>query len=381
MNERELPVARSWYDDGYDAFDDSGDDSGYDSAAYDDGGYDPLTETAAFDPVTAYHDGGSGFGALGSDWVPPATPAHRAPRRHPSFRRILIAALALAVIGGVGFALAGRADPSRPVAGPARHDDRASRGDGRAEAPLPGGDPVPASSEPASPGAPAAPGATASGPSVTHSAPASTAATPGSSGGTAAGPEPAGTSTTADRVILSNWQVTVYYTAVEAFHTDAPVDVVGCLVLECANGDKALGRYPESFVDAVHDEGSGRITTGTHAGRYLNWSYDVGFWLDDAPRDSHGRALIPFRSAAADGVPAGTQLRLVDCGTLDSGETVPSDVCQKLSSGQWEIRDEFTPTLGGERHIDLYIGEEDRANFTSSALFTTLEGAAFAQQL
>src|SRR5690348_7211888 len=91
------------------------------------------------------------------------------------------------------------------------------------------------------------------------------------------------------------WTVTVYYTAVASFHDGATERVLGCPQLECSGGSDDLGSYPASFVRAVHDEGTGRIA----AGRYLNWSVDVGYWLDSAPRDSAGGVLEPWRSAAA----------------------------------------------------------------------------------
>jgi hypothetical protein len=174
------------------------------------------------------------------------------------------------------------------------------------------------------------------------------------------------------------WLVTVYYTAVESFHHDPPVEVTGCATSGCANGDDSLGWYPHGFVEAAREEGSGRITSGEHAGKYLNWSYDIGYWLDSAPRNAHGGALEPFRSAAADGVPDGTRLRLVDCGRLDSGDPVPSEVCETLRNGDWQIQDRFTPGLGGPQHIDLYIGEESELNFTTvGALYVSLHGAGF----
>jgi hypothetical protein len=176
------------------------------------------------------------------------------------------------------------------------------------------------------------------------------------------------------------WLVTVYYTAVEALHADPPVPVTGCTAAgDCENGDEPLGDYPKGFADAVREEGTGRITSGPHAGRYLNWSYNIGYWLDEAPRDAHGRPLQPFVSAAAGGLPDDTRLRLVDCGKLDSGDPVPEHVCEPLRSGNWEIRDRFTPGLDGEQHIDLYIGEETGPDFTSSgALYVSLHDARFA---
>lgn len=173
----------------------------------------------------------------------------------------------------------------------------------------------------------------------------------------------------------TGWTVTVYYTAVESFHSDPPVAVQGCLVLDCADGTDDLGSYPGDFVIAVKDEGAGRLTSGPHAGRYLNWSYDVGYWLDDVPRTSSGAALQPMVSAASDGLVTGAQVSIEDCGTEDGGSAVPRDVCDMLSAPNWVIDDEFTPGLGGDKHIDLYLGEEDTADFTEQPLYTTLTDA------
>jgi hypothetical protein len=167
------------------------------------------------------------------------------------------------------------------------------------------------------------------------------------------------------------WTVTVYYTAVASFHDGATERVLGCPRLECSSGSDDLGTYPASFVQAVRDEGTGRID----AGRYLNWSVDVGFWLDTAPRDSAGGVLEPWRSAAADVdvLPAGKEFTITSCGTADD---VPPEVCDRLRAATWTVRDEFTPGLGGENHVDVYIGEETGPNFTDSAWYTTLENAA-----
>jgi hypothetical protein len=174
----------------------------------------------------------------------------------------------------------------------------------------------------------------------------------------------------------SGWEVTVYYTAVESFHADDDlVEVRGCPTIDCTNGDDRLGDWPSGFVEAVQDEGTGRITSGAEAGRYLNWASSEGYWLDDAPRDAAGRPLEPYRSAAADGVEQGTRVRLVDCGNGNDGGPVSATVCGRLQGGDWEIRDRFTPGLGGERHIDLYLGEEDVDDFTDSEMFTSLAGA------
>jgi hypothetical protein len=169
----------------------------------------------------------------------------------------------------------------------------------------------------------------------------------------------------------TGWEVTVYYTAVAALHSGATQQVTGCPTIDCEKGrnQRDLGTFPASFVKAVKDEGTGRVTDG----RYLNWSYDTGYWMDTAPRDTAGRALVPWVSAAADSdvLRTGTRFSVLRCGTA----SVTAAVCAKLKAPTWTIVDEFTPGMGGSKHVDVYVGEETGADFTDSDLYTTLEGA------
>ena len=174
-------------------------------------------------------------------------------------------------------------------------------------------------------------------------------------------------------VLSGGWEITVYYTAVEDHHSGEPETVTGCRGLDCAHGDDDLGRYRSDFVDAVREEGTGRTAAGT----YLHWSYDVGFWLDTRPRDTAGRALRPFVSAAADPtvLARGTHFSIAACGRADDGSPPAAPVCAALRKARWTVTDEFTPGLGGSRHIDAYIGEETGPDFTSSPWYLTLRGA------
>jgi hypothetical protein len=170
------------------------------------------------------------------------------------------------------------------------------------------------------------------------------------------------------------WELAVIYTAVEKFHTDKKVSVIGCTKLQCSEGTDKLGKFPAGFVKAVKDQGSGRLTDG----RYLNWSYDVGYWLDTAPRNASGGALEPFVSAAADPavLPQGTRFTVAGCGHVASKTAKPpAEVCDKLKGASWEISDELTPGSGGDHHVDLYIGEETRKHFQDTQWYTTLRDA------
>ncbi|MEV6929883.1 hypothetical protein AB0M46_36105 [Dactylosporangium sp. NPDC051485] len=204
-----------------------------------------------------------------------------------------------------------------------------------------------------------------------HDEPAVTGEPPGHPPATGAYPSLAGSLATGSPVELAGWEVTVYYTAVETLHTDKKTAVTGCPTIDCDKNrnQRPLGDFPASFVKAVKDEGTGR----TADGRYLNWSYDTGYWMDTAPRDTAGRPLQPWSSAAADSgvLKAGSRFTIMRCGTAE----VTARVCARLKAPTWTIVDEFTPGLGGGKHVDVYIGEETEPDFTGSDMYTTLEGA------
>ena len=201
-------------------------------------------------------------------------------------------------------------------------------------------------------------------------------------------PNPAPTPTptptpTPGSVSSEAYTITVYYTAVESFHTTAAQSVKGCLIRDCAFGNNVIGNYPASFIKATKTEGTGRITTGANAGKYLNWSVDVGYWLDTIPSDGYGGALVPFRTAAADDIALakGTQFRLVAPLKQEDGSALDNASANRLLSATWLINDQFTPGLGGALHLDVYIGEEDRVNFTNtSPLYTTLINTKIVKQ-
>jgi hypothetical protein len=183
---------------------------------------------------------------------------------------------------------------------------------------------------------------------------------------------PASASPTHAGKVRGTWEITVYYTVVEKYHHGAATKVTGCPRLDCTGGHDDLGTYPADFVADVRTEGTGV----TSAGKYLNWSYDIGFWLDTAPRDTDGDPLEPFVSAAADPsvLEHGTRFRFATCGRQDDGSAVPEPVCARFRAAGWRIDDEFTPGLGGPQHIDLYIGPETEERFTDSDSYVTLDG-------
>ena len=216
---------------------------------------------------------------------------------------------------------------------------------------------------------------------------AATTGTAGTTGGTSTSPSTPSTPATptapptGGTVSTEVYTITVYYTAVESFHTDAAQTVTGCLTTTCSFGNSVIGSYPASFIKATKAEGTGRITSGANAGKYLNWSVDVGYWLDTIPSDGYGGALVPFRTAAADAIalPRGAQFRLVGPLKQEDGSALDAGSASRFLAATWLINDQFTPGLGGALHLDVYIGEEDRVNFTNSAMYTTLANVKIAR--
>jgi hypothetical protein len=181
--------------------------------------------------------------------------------------------------------------------------------------------------------------------------------------------------------LSKGWRITVYYTAVESFHTGARKRVRGCLTSGCGRPQADLGSYPEGFVKAVRTEGAGRITSGPHKDRYLTWSRRVGhFWLDDIARDATNRPLRPWVTAAADRtvLKRGSRFTITGCGKGWAGRTVPASTCERFRAARWTVVDVFAPGYGGEHHADVYIGEETGPDFTGSPFYTTLNGATLA---
>ena len=171
----------------------------------------------------------------------------------------------------------------------------------------------------------------------------------------------------------SGWRITVYYTAVMAFYSGSPQTVYGCSDLVCSKKNAYLGIFPSDFVNVVKTEGTGKIANGS----FLNWSIDVGYWMDSAPRDAQGNALVAYQSAAADpSITYGKTFRVLSCGA-DTETKTPTDaaVCSTYQAPKWLVSDRFTAGAVG-KHVDLYIGEQDSVNFTAKAQIIDASNAA-----
>ncbi|MDB5064679.1 MAG: hypothetical protein JWM18_1113 [Chloroflexi bacterium] len=178
-------------------------------------------------------------------------------------------------------------------------------------------------------------------------------------------------------VTSGGWTLLAVFTAVESYHLDGDAEQVrGCALgaaHTCRNGTSDLGTYPGDFVTAVEEEGTGRITKGIYAGSYLVWDSVKGFSLDTMPLDDNGTPLRAFVSAAADdGITLMTHIRVLDCGVDTSTlEPLPPSVCTRFSSPDWVVVDR-SGDAAGSHSLSLYVSEEDRPDFVTSYVTTTV---------
>lgn len=179
------------------------------------------------------------------------------------------------------------------------------------------------------------------------------------------------------------YYISVYYTPVEIYHGGPEQDLWGFTSVARESGIVLLGSFSESFIAAVQMQGSGRITSGTYAGKYINGSFRGGFWLSEFAPTVYGSPLHPFISAACDDtvLAPGTRFKLKKPLLQSGGDPIRSAGAKKLLDTTWEVQDHFASGYGGDFHIDLYIGEEDSGDFTTdNPFYVTLENVIIATE-
>jgi hypothetical protein len=185
--------------------------------------------------------------------------------------------------------------------------------------------------------------------------------------------------------ITGGWLVTVYFTPRESNYGGESTAIHGCPAGYCPPGqEQALGSYPTAFLDRMRIQGSGLLTSGTFAGKYLNWSSGVGgtgYWIEDVPKSASGNALVGRQSAASPSLPYGANFRIADCGRNAFGGPLNDATCAELKNPTWRIIDRFEPYAAqGDHHIDLYLGvERPGETFASSPLYVSWSDVVIAR--
>jgi hypothetical protein len=181
---------------------------------------------------------------------------------------------------------------------------------------------------------------------------------------------------------MSNITATVYYTPVESYYPRKDLTTVRAWPnVRTVSSKVRVGPLPAAFVRHTRAEGTGKITSGKYAGRFLNWSYEglgpnenqEGFWIDTCPRNAYGGCLKKRVTSAAVrslGIKRGTQFKLVTCGS-EKG----SPACAYFKQGNWVVKDRFTTGIASDRQIDLYYGLQNFKGFRQSDYWITMRGA------
>ncbi|MFJ5776385.1 hypothetical protein [Streptomyces sp. NPDC093094] len=161
---------------------------------------------------------------------------------------------------------------------------------------------------------------------------------------------PAG-SPRADEPARDGYTLTVYYTPSEVYH-HGPRRSIRDRV--CA-GQSLPDTFPADYLDRVGLEGFGKNARGD----YLGWDFTrhCYFSTEQSPVGSHDNPLVPWRSVAANHLPSGTRIRVVDC-----GEGLSAGICARVRSADWRVDDLCSIGCDDARHLDLYIGEQTRAD-------------------
>ncbi|WP_320783384.1 hypothetical protein [Streptomyces sp. CRN 30] len=160
------------------------------------------------------------------------------------------------------------------------------------------------------------------------------------------------------------YTLTVYFTPSEAYYDGPRRDIRD----KVCPGEELPDAFPADYLERVDLEGFGR----TARGDYLGWDFDEHcyFATDEPPVGSHDNALVPWRSVAANHLPYGTEIRIGDC-----GPGVPGDICARVKAAHWRVDDLCSIGCDDTNHLDLYIGEQTRADLEDEDYYFVTEGA------
>ncbi|MFJ3725782.1 hypothetical protein ACIPYQ_24870 [Streptomyces sp. NPDC090045] len=79
---------------------------------------------------------------------------------------------------------------------------------------------------------------------------------------------------------------------------------------------------------------------------------------------------MPWQSVAANHLAPGTRIRITDC-----GPGVYDEICARVKSAHWRVDDLCSIGCNDAKHLDLYIGEQTRADFESEDFYFATKNA------
>jgi len=156
----------------------------------------------------------------------------------------------------------------------------------------------------------------------------------------------------------NDWELTVYYTPVSTYYGSATQWLPACNRSEPGAGNGGWW-VPPSFVpltDPDTSEGWGKV-----GGVYVQTSGSCAHSAT-APLDAQDRALIAWRSAAADpSIPFGTTFAVTGCGSDMTDNQQP---CVGVKTSGWIVSDRGPAVTG--HHVDLYIGDQFQSDMSTA---------------
>lgn len=149
------------------------------------------------------------------------------------------------------------------------------------------------------------------------------------------------------------WRLTVYYTPVESYHGGSREPISACQGAD-------LGSHSHEFLTTIKTEGFGRLSTPVESRSYLGWDFARRCWfLAAAPVGANDRPLRAWVSTAGHpSIAIGTRVSVRKC-----GGQVDRSLCDRVRAAAWVVDDRCSVGCTGPKHLDLYIGEEDRPKF------------------
>ncbi|MFJ7275514.1 hypothetical protein [Kitasatospora sp. NPDC098663] len=154
-----------------------------------------------------------------------------------------------------------------------------------------------------------------------------------------------------DQPTQDGYTLTVYYTPSEAFFHGPARSIRD----QACAGQDLPDDHPGDYLDRVALEGFGKTVHGD----YLGWDFTrhCYFTTGQPPVGSHENPLVPWHSVAANQLPPGTRIRVLDC-----GQGLSTDICARVKSADWHVDDLCSIGCDDAKHLDLYIGEQTHAN-------------------
>ena len=162
----------------------------------------------------------------------------------------------------------------------------------------------------------------------------------------------------------SGYLITSYWTVREEFYHGEKVPVRD-------SSGKLLGYYRRDFIDDVMIEGWGKGDGVGNDGSYLGYDPEIGFTESPNPLDAYDSPLIPWKTVAAPPhLRKGTIILIIG---FTPSEELSEEVIDKLLSSRFIVSDRGADLTG--RHIDIYVGEQDRADMNESPYALYIQNA------